>query len=233
MKFIGAVLILMVATSLPASAQFDVNWGVSQDSPQKGGDYYLADWLYANYQSRFNNDYSRALDFARTGYIGYGAQDADPYYWNTAPGTSTFTIEQEIAGYSSSNMYGYYAYGDSADRNVIFTGADNPSTPAKTLSIQGAFGLYLNAPTGSYWYTDRQLNADNAPQALVYELESGRKWLVAFEDLKYSQSDKDFNDAYLTVTATPEPLGMVLFGLGAGVIGMNTLKRKRIVTKRS
>lgn len=112
------------------------------------------------------------------------------------------------------------------------------------------FGFYIDNrltangtvnPNGNIFYTEDDKNLNNAPQALVYggtnstvtltgaeinpnnpnrPFEQGKDWILAWEDIKYGSSDKDFNDMVLfvdNVGAVPEPLTMLGAGAAAGL----------------
>lgn len=219
-----ALVVIMVCPNL-AHARFNVNWGDSKDTPHVKGYNYLATWLVDN--SYFNN-FSDAKTFAKTGYIGYKSADMDPFYFSMPGLSTTFNVVQEIAGYANSNILGYYqGSGASKTLTQLFSGTENGP---KTVNVTGSFGLYLNTPENKFWYTDRKENKFWNPQALVYELVKGKEWLVAWEDLDAGLcggGDRDYNDMYVKVTATPEPIGAALFVLGAGALGIIKSRRKK------
>ena len=239
-KRISAVLLIVAVIMLYpnlAHARFGVDWRNSADNPSMKGTDYLATWLVDN---NYYTNLNTAKAFARTGYIGHDRSDADPFYWNMGKDSTTFKVEQEIAGYADSNILGFYqGSGSSKTLTQIFGGTENGP---KTLSISGDFGLYLNTPENNFWYTNRRENKSEQdgrfynrdrrgdPQALIYELVKGKEWLVAWEDLDATRrgSDNDYNDMYVKVTATPEPISAALFLIGGSVVGLfNSRKRKK------
>ncbi len=236
MALIGLIVLL---TTAPAFAQFSVDWGTSFDPATRDGytmGYdYLADWLYYTYDpghTKFS-DFGAARIFAQTGYIGYNAGDADPFYF-LGNLDNTVQVQQEIAGYQYTSTLGYYLMGNPSVKTQLFDGGQVGPTTFHTTS---QFGFYLNTPNGqdmnnpgtwSYFYTDRTLNG-NTPTALIYQLEPN-KWLVAWEDIDPSGkgagvTDRDYNDMYMTVTATPEPVSAGLFLLGGGALAF--IRRKQ------
>ncbi len=235
--FVGLSVLYLTFSQAPASAQFSVDWGTSNDTGNAGFTD-LNSWFSSNGYGSVN---------AQTDYIGYGAADSDPFSFGA--GDYNFQIVQQIAGNSDITKFGFYTgvgFGKSLTQ-VFGAGETGPSNQ----SISESFGLYMNAPNSwrsgntTNWFTDRaendaaqfgatQTNAGGDPQALIYKL-SQNEWLVAWEDLNYAntlpgQSDHDYNDAYLKITSTtvtPEPVSMALFGLGAGALGLKRLRRKK------
>jgi hypothetical protein len=219
------------AYAAPAFAEFNVDWGKSWDNSNKYGYDYLADWLVGNgyYTSENKAD---AVKFAINGYMGKeGSGTPSHFYWDS--GKYTFTLEQEIAGWADINSYGYYTA--NKPNGITLTQAFE-GTAAAGASYDGTinkdFGMYIKTPYDT-WYTDKFFNTGDSdgrkPQVLVYELENNKKWLVAFEDIKYASGDRDYNDAYVLVNAVaPEPISAVLFLMGgAGLATRKLIKRKK------
>ncbi len=224
----------MALYPVPASAQFSVDWGTSNDTGNTGFTD-LNSWFSTNGYGSVN---------AQTDYIGYGAADSDPFSFGA--GNYNFQIVQQVAGNADLTKFGYYTGAGLGKALTQSLGAGATGPVNQTVSEN--FGLYMNAPNSwrsgnsTNWFTDRaendaaqvgatQTNAGGDAQALIYKL-SQNEWLVAWEDLNYAntnqgQSDHDYNDAYLKVTVTPEPVSMALFGLGAGVLGVGRLRRKK------
>lgn len=235
--FIGLSILSLAFSQAPASAQFSVDWGYSNDTGNLGYED-LGQWFADN---GYASDAASGALFAQTGFIGNNGSDPDAFYWNS--GEYQLSLVQQVAGNAPFTSFG--VQGGTAD----LTSSSGPIN----ISEGQDFRLFMNTPT-SYnsihthnWSTDRSLNASqqtgptptNAggdPQALIYALNS-EEWLVAWEDLDYSnqtqgQSDRDYNDAYLkitrsNVTVTPEPVSMALFGLGAGALSLKRLRRKK------
>jgi hypothetical protein len=137
-------------------------------------------------------------------------------------------MNMELAGYANGNIMGYYQDAGSGNLSYtpIFLGLDSPGTTVSTV-INGNFGLYLQTTDNNIWYTDRFLNNNGsyAPQGLVYELEQGTKWMVAWEDLKFATGDNDYQDMVVTMTAAPEPLSAVLLIIGG--VGLYFARNRR------
>lgn len=225
------VLPILLGGQKAAYSQFNVDWRNSYDNGLKGTQQ-IAQWLV---DSGHYGDILAAENFAETGYLGYGAGDADPYFWDS--GTSyRVEVVQEISAYEDLNKLGIYTgSGGGKVLSEVFSGIE--SGPAVLPNLNLPFGFYLKTPEGKTWYTDRTqntqqsgvlLNARGDAQALIYELSPGSQWLVAWEDLDATtrRSDNDYNDLYLTVTVAPEPVGSMLFLLGGGVLTAARMRRK-------
>lgn len=235
--FIFICTFLVVAPKNSFS-EFDVDWGVSDDDGTTLGYEGLGTWFV---NEGYFSDQGSAETFAQTGYIGYNSGDADPFSWNIAMPTR-FEIVQEIAGDADINTLGYYTgSGGAKTLTGIFGGTESGPT---LLTISDPFGLYLKARDDKFWYTDRTenilqafppANAGGDPQALIYELKPGTEWLVAWDDFDVTdkvggmgfRSDRDYNDMYVKVVATPEPVSTVLFLVGGGVFGLAGWKKRK------
>ena len=228
----AAIVVTFLAVNAPAFAQFDVDWGTSNDTGNSGFTD-LNNWFSSNGYGSIN---------AQTDYIGHNAADSDPFLF--ASGHTTFEVVSRLAGNANLTSFGYYtgSVGGKVLTEVLGAGVNGPAT----VNTPGSFGVYLSAPqyyqAGPLlnWYSSRGENAYDQngashtnpggdPQALIYKLNPS-SYLLAWEDLDYSGiggTDRDFNDAYLKITTTPEPISMALFGLGGGVMAAAGYRKRR------
>jgi hypothetical protein len=247
MKKVLFLIVLMAVSLVTFSTSFayDYNpatspWGQSLDGKApdgsgKWGYQWVQSWLDNHYDSH-GNAYGSTIN-AQTGYESLSG--APMAFWNS--GTDTFEIQAEVAGYATSNKVGYYyLLGNNQNSTIqplnqlplIFTGPETAGA-SHTLTLTQAFGLYMTTPEGKTWYTYRDFNSPyqsgvtKAPQALIYTLEPGKKWLVCWEDLNWSCGDRDFNDMYMTVKAVPEPVSSALFLIGGAGLAVARSRRKQ------
>jgi hypothetical protein len=123
------------------------------------------------------------------------------------------------------NVLGYYIYNSSSapgssediNKELIFPNVDNAylsagdtrklgKTQLKAGTVIGFFlivggyrndGVYFKKPT---FYTDRNWNADQAKQHVLFKESECGAIIVGFEDKASSTGDKDYNDVIFTVS---------------------------------
>jgi len=110
------------------------------------------------------------------------------------------------------------------------------------------FGFFLKTKNNSYFYTEDALNDNGNEQSVIYQgggdvdlqipYSAGPgnfdedDWIIAFEDVLFDASDKDFNDFVILATdleaaSTPEPATMAGLGLvGAAMVGLRRKNKK-------
>ena len=103
-KFFLPIFLVLVSllTVQPAHAQFNVDWGVSNDTGNFGFTD-LGTWFKDN---GYAADQAAGESFAKTGYIGFGAGDSDPFSFKG--GKSTFEVVARNSGNASLTSFGYY-----------------------------------------------------------------------------------------------------------------------------
>jgi hypothetical protein len=176
------------------------------------------------------------------------------------PAVASFIVE--IAGFAPLNRFGIYSSNDSTNRALIFGGSDSGGSQAMisflasgqvfvngsevATGFGGSFGFYIHTPQGRTFFTEDSLNGGN-PQALIYQGDNATEitlpglapleftdeaFIVAFEDLRFRSSDRDYNDLVVLVgpmkgaTPVPEPHSAIVFGVGAVIVGA-VVRRKR------
>lgn len=164
----------------------------------------------------------------------------------SGPGSSSFTLILELAGYASQNRFGIYSGSDQSLKLEVFSGGnvqydsaavtfannfvqrgDDVST--RILNFGTTFGFYINGP-GGIFYSEDDKNG-NSPQAVILAFPTlPYEYIVAFEDILYKNSDKDFNDLVVVasqVKPVPEPASMLLMGSGLLAYGIFRKKRRQ------
>lgn len=158
-------------------------------------------------------------------------QDAAQTLRKTASGNSTFTLMLELAGDAANNAIGVYSNTASPTLVPVFPGAASQGwfavasflgsgnvvvnlfdenavlqSSAVYPGVNGSdFGFYISGPNGTFYTQDYRNPGGNA-QGLFFAgtgQNAGTYWL-AFEDIAYSSSDTDYNDAVLLLeSVTP------------------------------
>ena len=120
--------------------------------------------------------------------------------------------------------------------------AITPWTSGSGYFTQNLFGYYLGTGGGATFYSEAARNADGADQMVAFKGDGdsiklpgnnsgvwgSSSYILAWEDLRYNQSDKDFNDfvVYIeSVTGVPEPGTLTL--LAASLLGLGAAARRR------
>jgi hypothetical protein len=174
------------------------------------------------------------LALSNLNYWGTNTGGFDPTEaFGTTPANSpvTTTLKLEVAGFSNTNVLGYY---DATGDHVIFLGPDSAGAQG-TINAIGTFGLYITTQQGNTFRSAPGLygttSSDNYQHfALFQELDNGKIW-IGVEDLKVnsdgSGSDKDFNDMVISLEAVPEPASVLSFVIGGLAVGCYGAYRRR------
>lgn len=82
-------------------------------------------------------------------------------------------------------------------------------------------------PPSLEWWSYTEENNNNEDHMVTYFIEgvsSGETvWVIFMEDLRFCESDKDYNDFVVEIRAAPEPASILLLGLGT----LALLKKRR------
>lgn len=172
--------------------------------------------------------------------------------------SNTFGIYDEASGHSVSLFDGPADQADQAMVSISLTGqvtviylkrdattgtttAFNISTTSAGYFTQDIFDYYLGTPGGTF-YSNPLLNPDGADQMVAFRGDGdtiklpgnsagvwgSSSYILAWEDLPYYSSDKDFNDFVVyveSVTPVPEPTTLAL--VAAGLLGLGAATRRR------
>lgn len=171
------------------------------------------------------------------------------------PTAVTPIIRLENAGYANSNEVGFFTvsgntvgstlkiFNGPASAGCIATvawtafdtvviseiagcgGAVNAGTFVNSGIGYSGFGFYIKTPDNNTFYTLDDLNAGGNPQALTYRNTNSNLWTIAFEDLVYAGSDKDFDDFVFSIESivpVPEPgfYGVLALGLSGLIVAL-------------
>lgn len=213
------------------------------------------DWFAATGGGAAYNTYSPGL--TTPNWWGNGNAAVANMYFTPVPldSGSKVKILVEVAGYASTNTFGWYLQADvaggitAAERHELFPGSAGPGTGAVEFIPGGDYGFYIGVgdkyTTGPkagtqpiYYYMDSLYNSSGDTTAqhfavfrpLANDIYSN-SFFIGAEDLPWCNSDKDFQDMVVKITPSsgsglvPLPPSALL--LGSGLLGLLILRRSK------
>ncbi len=242
-----AGLATLAITSFAAPARADGKFGVSHDTTCVAGNTAAA----CSLQSILNHYTTGGPQVNTNNDTGY---DLFTNTGDNATGSFLFSV----AGFAPHNTFGLYKAGDPNTKIQLFGGGTSGGAESAVKFLaNGAvqvgntvvnnfgrdFGFYLNGPGGTF-FSQNGLNGGKQ-QAMVYKGTGTQfniggkaidfdpsKYLVAFEDVNFLSSDKDYNDLVVVVSGVrsskdvPEPA--LMLGMATVVGGAIAARRRKL-----
>jgi hypothetical protein len=179
--------------------------------------------------------------------VNTGQMAGDEYWQGLLASGDNAVMLLEVAGHAPLNTFGIFQEGQAGiTYTQIFAGGDSSTVNnTKSLSIPGGqFGFYLEFQ-GTYFYSVASKNAGGYDQLVTYQgpfggvtTVGGQLWnqnsyLLAWEDLPYANSDKDYNDMVLMIRVQDRPddrkvpdNGSTALLIGFGLLTLVGMRRK-------
>jgi len=182
-----------------------------------------------------------ALPFWSSGYIAANDKGgmASRNFYFTGGDANTAALNIEVAGMANINAFGWYDRTQPGVLHEIFAGPVNSPTSA-TFTPSAEYGFYFSTKDGVF-RTESALNQDQyghgayrSQQHFALFKEDADTYWLAMEDLKFSGSDKDYNDMIVKIDAVPPtggpapvPVPNALLLFAPALAGLAFLRRRR------
>ena len=133
-------------------------------------------------------------------------------------GTATITVKAKYA--SDTQSFGWNQGGTETTYEELLTHLDIETQKEVTLDIENNF-LWGCHPDSQMWWSQNSKNLNGEDHMVTYKIENlpnqgdNTVWLICMEDKPFYDSDKDYNDFVVEITAIPEPATLLLLTAGA------------------
>lgn len=164
---------------------------------------------------------------------GQSRSTNDSSFYFTSEGSHSATLRIEVAGNRNYNAFGWYDLGSPSTLHELFDGGDSPTAISANFSPVGNYGFYFTDKSGNTYRTSQKKDSKQEQRFALFRESPHTKgneadvfWL-GLEDLPLANSDRDYNDLVVRVSAVPEPAAFVV--LGVGLLGIYMKRRRKVL----